>query len=181
MMCLLRNRFDDFYAEYGCFLWTVVTVQALSLLIQTTINALLNYNKAVIDFQYESKQFKPVLHSIFRVIYNIVAFIVPMLTQLSCLIFVWIRSNGGADKFKKPNLAKNQIVLYLEKSQQRRPDYISVFDPTVEYYMVDVAKYKEKLRWSLPKAQVEENKSSNVTDQSSLLISDDDKALNLNN
>ena len=75
-----------------------------------------------------------------------------MFTQLSCLIFVWIRSKEGANKFKKPNLVKNQeIVLYLDKSQQRRPDYISVFDPTVEYYMVDVAKYKEKLRWSLPK------------------------------
>ena len=33
MMCLLRIRFDDFYAEYGCFLWTVVTIQVISLLI----------------------------------------------------------------------------------------------------------------------------------------------------
>ena len=33
MMCKLRKEFDDFFAEYGCFLWTVVTVQALSLLI----------------------------------------------------------------------------------------------------------------------------------------------------
>ena len=32
MMRLLKSQFDDFYAEYGCFLWTVVTVQALSLL-----------------------------------------------------------------------------------------------------------------------------------------------------
>ena len=40
-----------------------------------------------------------------------------------------------------PNLAKNKKVHYLEKSQQKRPDYISVFDPTVEYYMIDVAKY----------------------------------------
>ena len=33
MLRLLKNQFDDFYAEYGCFLKTVVTVQALSLLI----------------------------------------------------------------------------------------------------------------------------------------------------
>ena len=32
MMCLLRVRFANFYAEYGCILWTAVTVQALSLL-----------------------------------------------------------------------------------------------------------------------------------------------------
>ena len=39
------------------------------------------------------------------------------------------------------SLVKNQTVHYVEKSQQRRPDYITVFDPTVEYYMVDAAKY----------------------------------------
>ena len=33
MMRLLRDQFDDFYAEYGCFLWTVVTIQAISLTI----------------------------------------------------------------------------------------------------------------------------------------------------
>ena len=81
-----------------------------------------------------------------------------MLTQLSCLIFVWIRSSGGANKFKRPNLTKNQKIHYLDKSQQRRPDYISVFDPTVEYYMVDVAKYIEKLRWTVPKVKVKEEK-----------------------
>ena len=46
--------------------------------------------------------------------------------------------------------------------------------------MVDVAKYIEKLRWSVPKVKVkEEDKSSNVTDRSSLLINDYVKAYNL--
>ena len=116
MMCLLRNRFDDFYAEYGCFLWTVVTIQALSLLIQTTCNALLTQNEAVSNFVYETLWLKPVLNSTLNIIYDIVAFIVPMLTQLSCLIFVWIRYSEGSNKIKRPNLVKNQKVHYLEKS-----------------------------------------------------------------
>ena len=33
MMCLLKVRFYYFYEEYGCFLWTVVAIQAFSLLI----------------------------------------------------------------------------------------------------------------------------------------------------
>ena len=78
--------------------------------------------------------------------FHIVAFIVPMLTQLSCLIFVWIRNSKGSDKFKRPNTIKNQKVHYLDTSQQKRPDYISVFDPTVEYYMVDVSKYMLSFR-----------------------------------
>ena len=132
------------------------------------------------NFVNEKIYTNPVLESILRVIFNIVAFIVPILTQLSCLIFVWIRNSEGANKFKRPNLVKNQKIHYLEKSQQRRPDYISVFDPTVEYYMVDVAKYIEKLRWALPKVKVKEEKSSIATDQSSLLISDDVNSFNLN-
>ena len=33
MMCKLRVRFAYFYKEYGCFLWTIVTIQGVSLLI----------------------------------------------------------------------------------------------------------------------------------------------------
>ena len=33
LMCKLRIRFEDFYAEYGCFLWVVFTLQALSMII----------------------------------------------------------------------------------------------------------------------------------------------------
>ena len=33
LMCKLRIRFEDFYAEYGCFLWVFFTIQALSMII----------------------------------------------------------------------------------------------------------------------------------------------------
>ena len=33
IMCKLRIRFDDFYADYGCFLWVIFTIQALSMLL----------------------------------------------------------------------------------------------------------------------------------------------------
>ena len=33
LMCKLRNRFYDFYDEYGCLLRTIFIIQALSLLI----------------------------------------------------------------------------------------------------------------------------------------------------
>ena len=46
MMCKLRVRFEDFYAEYGCFLRTVVIVQAISLIIQTPTNILLYYSES---------------------------------------------------------------------------------------------------------------------------------------
>ena len=105
------------------------------------METLLSENEAVYNFVYEKSWSIPVLDLILVIIYYIVTLYVPILTQLSCLIFVWIRSNGGANKIKRPNLVKNKIVQYLDKSKQRRPDYISVFDPTVEYYMVDVAKY----------------------------------------
>ena len=98
------------------------------------------------NFVYEIVWYKPVLNLILAIIQEIVVFIVPMLTQLSCLIFVWIRYSEGANKIKRPNSIKNSKVHYLEKSKQRRPDYISVFDPTVEYYMVDVAKYMLQYR-----------------------------------
>ena len=143
MMCLLKTQFDDFHAEYGCFLKTVVTIQGVSLLIQTIINALISENEAVINWVYSPTK-NQVIYSILSISYNIVAFIVPILNQLSCLIFVWIRNSRGANKFKRPNLVRNQKVHYLEKSQQKRPDYITVFDPTVEYYMVDVAKYMKE-------------------------------------
>ena len=50
MMCKLRKEFDDFYAEYGCFLRTVVTIQAISLLILTTIESLIRQSEAVNSF-----------------------------------------------------------------------------------------------------------------------------------
>ena len=94
LMFKLRIRFFDFYTEYGCFLWSVFTIQALSLLIMTTIKILLLYNDAVIDYKYESNS---VFFSILQVIYHIFIMVVPMITQLSCLIFGWIRQRREAN------------------------------------------------------------------------------------
>ena len=37
LMFILRIRFENFYDEYGCLLWTIFIIQALSLLIMPTI------------------------------------------------------------------------------------------------------------------------------------------------
>ena len=55
-------------------------------------------------------------------IYNLTTFIIPMMTQLSALIFGYIRH-------KKTN-------------QLERPLYISYFDPVVEYYIVSYEAHK---------------------------------------
>ena len=143
MMCKLRVRFAYFYKEYGCFLWTVVTIQGVSLLIQTIINALISENEAVKHWVYSASE-KQVLYSILSISYNIIAFIVPALNQLSCLVFVWIRTRRGSKELQTHLNANNQTIHYVDESLQKRPDYISIFDPTVEYYMVDVAKYLPK-------------------------------------
>ena len=44
LLIKLRVRFDDFYAEYGCFLWTIFTIQALSMIFQATVRILRIYN-----------------------------------------------------------------------------------------------------------------------------------------
>ena len=54
MMCKLRIRFSDFYADYGCFLWAVVIIQALSLLFWATTDALYDFKEDAVDnFYYD--------------------------------------------------------------------------------------------------------------------------------
>ena len=65
---------------------------------------------------------------------------IPMLTQLSCLIFGWIRYRREANQLKTQQLDDDQIDWLTHKGAAR-PDYISYFDPTVEFYTVDVIKY----------------------------------------
>ena len=95
MMRKLRIRFEDFYVEYGCFLWTVVIIQAISVIIQTSTNILLYYNESF--YHFYNHLCNDVTYVTLAVIYNIVAVIVPMLTQLSCLIFGWIRYRKEAN------------------------------------------------------------------------------------
>ena len=98
LMCKLRHRFDDFYGEYGCYLWTIVTIQALSLIVLFTSQALLNSSKVV--YQYFFFEISNLNYHICWIIFNIVAVIVPIITQLSCLIFGWIRYRRGENKPK---------------------------------------------------------------------------------
>ena len=56
LMIKLRVRFYDFYREYGCFLWAVFTIQAISMITKTTIEALLNLNDNVHDFKHEMRR-----------------------------------------------------------------------------------------------------------------------------
>ena len=77
MICKLKLRFDLIYADYRRFLWTVIIIQALSLLISATTNILLISGDAMNDFL---EKFDDVVYYILHVIYDIVAWIVPMLT-----------------------------------------------------------------------------------------------------
>ena len=53
LMIKLRVRFIDFYKEYGCFLWVVFAIQAISMIIKSTTEALLEENDAAFDFKIE--------------------------------------------------------------------------------------------------------------------------------
>ena len=77
MICKLKLRFDKIYADYRCFLWTVVIVQALSLIIGVTITIIDTYSDAVLTFESELSDG---LYIIYEVSYEIVAFIVPIFT-----------------------------------------------------------------------------------------------------
>ena len=63
-----------------------------------------------------------------------------------------------------------------------RPDYITYYDPTVEYYIADPIQYlPERDQLKLKAKREEEQKSSTFTDQSSLLtVSVDKSSFNLN-
>ena len=96
LLSKLKNKFDDFYAEYGCYLWTVFIIQALSLLILATTQALLFIDDSIYSLTDQMIDKNPVTFCIYTIIYNIVTWISAMLTQLSCLVFGWIRYRKDA-------------------------------------------------------------------------------------
>ena len=104
LLSKLKNRFDDFYAEYGCYLWTVFIIQALSLLILVITQALLILDDSIYDFFIVETN--DVTFCICSIIYHIVAHITTMLTQLSCLMFGWIRYRKDAKKRKTQQLTE---------------------------------------------------------------------------
>ena len=77
----------------------------------TTVT-LLNYYSKPWDKFWENNE---IPYSFLRVLGNITNWIIPMITQLSCLIFGYIR-------YTKPH------------EENERPYYVTYFDPIVEYY-----------------------------------------------
>ena len=62
-----------------------------------------------------------------------------------------------------------------------RPDYISYFDPIVEFYIVDVIAFLKQERERYGIRRVEEEKQSFISDSSSLLtVKDKGRVYNLN-
>ena len=62
-----------------------------------------------------------------------------------------------------------------------RPDYISYFDPVVEFYIVDVIAFLKQDRERYGFKRVKEEKQSIISDSSSLLTdSNEDRAYILN-
>ena len=107
----LRLRFKSLYTEYGCSLRTVFIVQAITILLMTIDSVLDSYSETWHRVWRNNDK----IYSILRVLGNIVNWIIPMIAQLSCLIFGYIRHT-------KPN------------EENERPPYITYFDPIVEYY-----------------------------------------------
>ena len=114
MMRKLRLRFKSLYTEYGCSLRTVFIVQAITILLMTIDSLLDFYSDSWLNLWRKNED----IYSILRVLGNIVNWIIPMIAQLSCLIFGYIRHT-------QPN--PNQDAA-------ERPEYITYFDPIVEYY-----------------------------------------------
>ena len=94
----LKQRFYGLYSEYGRTLWTAIILQAISLTILTLNNILLVYSTSFDKFKDDNKD---VLHCLFELFYNIVSWIIPLVVQLSCLIFGYIR-HKRADEFHTP-------------------------------------------------------------------------------
>ena len=87
MMRKLRLRFKSLYTEYGCSLRTVFIVQAITILLMTIDSLLDFYSDNWLNLWRKNKD----IYSVLRVLGNIVNWIIPMIAQLSCLIFGYIR------------------------------------------------------------------------------------------
>ena len=131
LLCKLRNRFDDFYADYGCSLKTIFIIQVLSILC-LTVTSILDYYTDLWDTNIQQDKLSIHLLTVFG---NITNWVMPMVTQLSCLIFGYIRH-------KNPN-----------KPTAARPFYFTYFDPTVEFYTVSVYD-KEDVKEHILKFQI---------------------------
>ena len=112
LMYRFRNRFHGLYTDYGRSLWKGVIIHIIALSIGTTFFLLYSYCYIWIDFWIQNDAREITLETLT----SLFTFIVPMIPQLSCLFFGYIRHK------KAPY------------SLEVRPSYISYFDPIVEYY-----------------------------------------------
>ena len=85
MMNRLRYRLD--HTDYGRKLWCVIITQIISLLLGTLDFVLFEYVDSVKAFWYAND----LRESIQIILINLLVFQLPMLTQLSCLFFGYIR------------------------------------------------------------------------------------------
>ena len=100
MMHRLRYRFYGLYTDYSTQLWVIIIIQALSLAIGLSITIITNYDQQfVLFFAHNWKRL--MTYHLIRLVFTIY---VPILTQLSSLIFGYIR-------YKKDKLIKNKQGL----------------------------------------------------------------------
>ena len=115
---------------------------------------------------------KVVPYSILTVFVNIVTMIIPMMTQLSCLIFGWIRqARRDNPPPQSPLIDRQPLMQNKYVKDVVRPDYISYYDPTVEYYIVDVSQY-------LPGRRVLDDEEGQKSKSNPSFVSDDANLLN---
>ena len=75
MMRKLRNRFHGLYTDYGCKLWTIYIVQAISLLL-LSITSILDYYSDTWNTFWRTNS---VFASIWDMLLNIFCWIIPMI------------------------------------------------------------------------------------------------------
>ena len=112
LMHRLRNRFHGLYTDYGRRLWKGVIIHIIALSIGATFYLLFYYCEAWVTFWTQTVARIEIIMSMT----SLFTFTVPMIPQISCLFFGYIRH-------KKPT-----------DNKEERPPYISYFDPIVEYY-----------------------------------------------
>ena len=100
----VRYRFHGLYTDYGCLLLTIVIVQALSLAIGLTISLLTAYDLRF-DIFWSTNIKREAAYKLINVTFT---FYVPILTQLSSLIFGYIRYKKDKEALQVSSHNKDQ-------------------------------------------------------------------------
>ena len=103
MIRRLKYRFHGLYTDYGSQLKVILIVQALSLAIGLTISLLTAY-----DHDFRVFWLANIKREVaYKVINRIFTFYVPILTQLSSLIFGYIRYQKDKEALQASNDNRN--------------------------------------------------------------------------